>query len=120
MTTCSMVNEGYASLSAARVQVVLSPFGGRHQILICRQCPRAACVEVCPEECISRRPDGCLEIDYGRCTGCQACVEACPLDAICWNPISGQVIKCELCGGEPQCAPICPTGALVFDAGDKT
>jgi anaerobic carbon-monoxide dehydrogenase iron sulfur subunit len=119
MTTCSMANEGYASLSAARVQVQLSPFGGTHQILLCRQCPQAACAEACPEECITRRPDGWLEIDYQRCTGCRACVEACPLDAIYWSPISGQVIKCELCGGDPQCVRVCPTEALVLRIKDE-
>jgi Fe-S-cluster-containing dehydrogenase component len=115
-----MANQGYSSLSGARVQVVLSPFGGTHQPLLCRQCPQAACVEACPKHCILRRPDGCLEVDYERCTGCQACVDACPLDAMFWNPISGQVIKCELCGGDPQCVRVCATGALVFEVRDES
>ena len=114
MTTCSMVNESYASLVAARIQVALSPFGGTHKINICRQCAKAACLEACPEGALTRAPDGCLVIDYDRCTGCRACIEACPFDAIFWNPISEQVIKCELCHGDPQCVQACPTGALVI------
>ena len=114
MTTCSMVNEAYASLSAARVQVELSPFGGTHKILICRQCTQAACVEACEEGAITRGADGCLVVDYERCTGCRACVEACPFDAMFWNPISERVIKCELCRGDPQCVQACSTGALTI------
>jgi len=114
-----MANERYASLSASRVQVVLSPFGGTHQPLLCRQCPRAACAEACPEKCIVRRLDGCLEIDYERCTGCRACIEACRLDGIFWNPISERVIKCELCNGDPQCVRVCGTGALRLDVREE-
>jgi anaerobic carbon-monoxide dehydrogenase iron sulfur subunit len=112
MTTCSMVNESYASLAGARVQVGLRPFGGPHEITICRQCAKAGCQEACPEGAIIRGPDGCLMVDYGRCTGCLACIEGCPFGAMFWNPISEQVIKCELCHGDPQCVQACPTGAL--------
>ena len=114
MTTCSMVNESYASLSAARVKVELRPFGGTHKITICRQCTKAVCQESCPEGAIDRGPDGYLVIEYSRCTGCQACIEACPFYAMFWNPIADQVIKCELCYGDPQCVEACPTGALVI------
>jgi len=114
MTTCSMVNESYASLAAARVKVELSPFGGTHQITICRQCTKAACLEACSEGAIARDSDGYLVVDYARCTGCRACVEACPFDAMFWNPISEQVIKCELCLGDPQCVQACPTGTLTI------
>lgn len=117
-TICSMVNEGYASLTAGRVQVTLSPFGGVHNIIICRQCPQPLCVEACPQEAISRHKDGFIVIDHDRCTGCKSCIEACPVHAIFWNPISDQVIKCELCGGEPACVPICPTGALSIKIGN--
>lgn len=114
MTTCSMVNESYASLSAARVRVDLRPFEGPHEITICRQCAKARCQEACPEGAIVRLPDGCLVVDDEKCTSCQACVEACPFGAMFWNPISGRVIKCELCGGDPQCVQACPTGALTI------
>ena len=116
MTTCSMVNESYASLAASRVQVGLSPFGGTHEITLCRQCAKAGCLEACPEGAIIRDAAGCPIVDYAWCTGCRACIEACPFDAMFWNPISEQVIKCELCHGDPQCVQICPTGALTLQA----
>jgi Fe-S-cluster-containing dehydrogenase component len=107
-----MVNESYASLSAARLQVDLSPFEGLHQIRICRQCSNAACVEACGKGAIVRDTNGYLVVDYDLCDDCRECVAACPFDAMFWNPISGKVIKCELCGGDPECVDACPTGAL--------
>ena len=112
VTTCSMVNESYVSLSAARVQVELRPFERSNQIIICRQCTNAACVEACSEGAIARDSDGYLVVNYDLCNGCRACINACPFDAMFWNPISDQVIKCELCGGDPECVHACPTGAL--------
>jgi Fe-S-cluster-containing hydrogenase component 2 len=114
MTTCSMVNEAYASLSAARVQVELSPFEGTHTIRICRQCAKAACIEACSQGAISRTPEGYLVIDYDLCNACQDCIAACPFEAMFWNPISEQVILCELCQGDPQCVAACPTGSLTL------
>jgi Fe-S-cluster-containing dehydrogenase component len=114
MTVCSMYNESYASLTGSRVQVALHPFGGVHEIAICRQCKNAACVEACSEAAITLHPEGHLVIDYGRCNACQACIEACPFDAMFWNPISDKVIKCEHCGGHPQCVEVCATGALTL------
>jgi len=114
MTTCSMVNEQYASLAGARVQVALNPFGGTHEITICRQCAKPKCAEACPEDAISRNEAGVMIIDYSRCTQCKLCIEACPFHAMFWNPISEKVIKCEQCHGDPQCVQACPTGALTI------
>lgn len=48
-----------------------------------------SCVEVCPVDCISPRPDQPgfekaeqLYIDPSLCIHCEACVEACPVGAI--------------------------------------
>lgn len=111
-TNCSMVNELYVSLSAARLRIELNPFGGRNKIVLCRQCGKAPCVDACKPGAIMREPCGVLVIDYELCDACKACIKACPLQAIFWNPIGERVIKCELCEGEPQCVLACPTGAL--------
>jgi Ni,Fe-hydrogenase III small subunit/NAD-dependent dihydropyrimidine dehydrogenase PreA subunit len=42
----------------------------------------AECAEVCPTEAIKARPDGVLDLDYGRCVACQLCTEACPTGAM--------------------------------------
>jgi len=115
MTYCSMINEGYASLSSARVQVMLDPFRGDHRISICRQCSKAPCAEVCPQDAIIYDPaTGALLIDYNLCDGCGLCAEACPFGALFWDSINERVIKCELCDGSPLCVEVCPTGALAL------
>jgi anaerobic carbon-monoxide dehydrogenase iron sulfur subunit len=114
MTTCSMANESYTSPAAARIQVRLHPFGTTHEIVLCRQCTRAHCLEACPEHAITRDERGALAIDVDRCTGCRACIDACPFEAVIWNPIAGEVAKCELCGGDVPCIEACPTGALAI------
>jgi len=114
MTTCSMTNESYASLTGSRVQVELSPFGGKHKITICKQCKKPFCAEACPVDAISRHSDGTMRVDYELCIECQACIDACPFGAMRWNPISEKVIKCEQCHGTPQCVEACPTGALTI------
>ncbi len=116
MTICSTVNESYASLSGARIQVELNPFEGIHKITICRQCDRALCEEACPVGALQRQADDLLVVDHERCTaktnGCQICVERCPFHTMFWNTVSEKVMKCELCHGDPKCVPACAVGAL--------
>ncbi|HSW57776.1 MAG TPA: 4Fe-4S dicluster domain-containing protein [Dehalococcoidales bacterium] len=44
----------------------------------CNQCKEAPCVEVCPAEATSKRPDGIVYVDNNKCVGCRYCVIACP------------------------------------------
>lgn len=111
-TTCSMANESFVSLAAARVRIELHPFTAVNKIIICRQCAKAPCKDACPEDAISFGEGNVWEIDYARCNGCLQCIPACPFDAIFWDPLAGRVIKCEMCTGDPQCVLACPTGAL--------
>lgn len=111
-TTCSMANEAFVSLAAARVRIELHPFTTNNKIIICRQCAKAPCREACSANAISIRKDAVWVIDYERCNACLICINACPFDAIFWNPLAGRIIKCEMCDGEPQCIQACPTGAL--------
>jgi ferredoxin len=55
----------------------------------CINCKDAACVQVCPVECIHPRKDEQdfpattqLFIDPDNCIGCGACVDECPVRAI--------------------------------------
>src|ERR1035437_1896057 len=92
VTACSMANETFVSLAAARVHIELHPFAGTNKIIICRQCAKAPCKDACLEGAISLQEDGVWVIDYERCNGCWKCIDACPFDAIFWNPFAGRVI----------------------------
>ena len=40
------------------------------------------CLETCPNEALTRLPDGRVEIDRSRCLGCGACAVKCPTNAM--------------------------------------
>jgi anaerobic dimethyl sulfoxide reductase subunit B (iron-sulfur subunit) len=82
-------------------------------------CHEPACVEVCPEEAISKRPeDGIVVVDREACIACGTCFEACPFEV----PQFGEdevMQKCDICVDErdsntdaPPCVATCPTEAL--------
>jgi ferredoxin len=49
----------------------------------CRDCKDAACVEVCPVDCIKTTPSSPqYYIDPSECICCQMCVPVCPVEAI--------------------------------------
>lgn len=117
--------------------------------VLCFHCEEPPCVEVCPTEASSKRPDGIVDIDPEKCVGCRACMMACPYtqryysDAERWyfggnGPTPYErlrtqrhptevVMKCNFCrdrvyaGKEPACVANCPTVARIFgDMDDPT
>jgi len=108
----------------------------------CMHCKDAPCVKACPTHAMSKRGDGIVTLDRGRCIGCRYCVAACPFDALTYvseiqsyygNSNSnlfeqvgyaqrkvGTVAKCEFCvtrvdqGYQPACVQTCPLGARMF------
>lgn len=140
MLACSLVHEGFESLSLARLQVMQNSFEAYpNDVTIeqCRQCVDPECVKACPEGAlkISAEFGNVRMIDKSKCTGCGDCVEACP-----YTPSRSMVMsddshggqkagrKCDLCanakfhwdesGGGPNgkqaCVEICPVGAISF------
>ncbi|MDD6024323.1 MAG: 4Fe-4S binding protein [Oscillospiraceae bacterium] len=87
---------------------------------MCNHCEKAACMEVCPEHAISRRPDGLILIDPDRCSGCGKCQEACYYDDVIYlNRETGIAQKCTGCAHlldhgdkQPRCVDACPTDAM--------
>ena len=46
--------------------------------LMCQQCDRPPCADVCPTSATYRNPDGIVAQIYPRCIGCRYCTNACP------------------------------------------
>lgn len=96
-------------------------------ISLCYHCARPACVDACPANVITKRPqDGIVIVDGEKCSGKQVCgalcLKACPWDAVQFGPDeNAKMQKCDLCferletGRAPICVEACPMFAL--DAG---
>jgi len=88
-------------------------------VLRCNHCAKPPCVEICPVNALSKRPDGIVDLDRDACIGCRACMQGCPYDAIYLNEDSGAAEKCHYCahrvekGLEPACVIVCPESAIV-------
>ena len=112
---CSLQNTGEFNPSRSRVQVVsLEPDFFRVPV-VCLQCYRPPCGEICPTEAITRdEATGVVSVSAAKCNGCRMCEEACPFGVIVFSEPEQKAVKCELCDGDPQCVAFCPTGALAF------
>ncbi len=91
------------------------------KVNMCRHCDEPECLEVCPEDAITKRDDGIVILDQDKCSGCQACIEACPYEAICFDGENNTAIKCNMCfhridkGLIPACADnICLAHCIHF------
>jgi carbon-monoxide dehydrogenase iron sulfur subunit len=113
MIACSLVHEHQVIPSRARIQIVLDPFSGSHEVIWCRQCRPAPCAEACPQEAVRLTPGGWWEVDRELCVGCGLCADACPFHAI-FVDRDGLAIKCDTCGGQPACVESCPRDALTW------
>ncbi len=97
------------------------PNATRHFIpVLCNHCEDAPCLDACPTDAISRKPDGEVTINEGDCNLNRFCMAACPYDAIYEDPQLGVAQKCTFCehrtadGRQPACVDACPTGCRVF------
>ena len=83
--------------------------------VVCRQCARPLCAEVCPTKAISRNEEtGAMIVDDDLCMACGMCMLACPLGGISVNRELGHAVKCDLCGGDPECVKVCTFDALQY------
>ena len=92
---------------------------GRYVPLICRQCPRPACMQGCMSGAISRCPDtGHLQYDSGRCGSCYMCVMNCPY-GIPFPTEDGHVARCDHCTDKetPRCVEVCQRHAIYLEEG---
>jgi len=113
---CSYKHEGAFAPSLSRIRVVRLHEKGLNVPVVCVNCARPACVEVCPTGAV--RIDRNLSVVYieeEECIGCGECVTACPFGAADFNEEKGVAFICDLCGGEPACVSNCLYGALRFE-----
>jgi carbon-monoxide dehydrogenase iron sulfur subunit len=83
--------------------------------IVCRQCAKPLCADVCPMGAISRDDKTrAMSVDSELCIGCGMCMIACPLGGISANTDVGHAVKCDLCGGDPLCARFCGYGAIEY------
>lgn len=53
--------------------------------LMCQQCDRPPCTDVCPTSATYLNPEGIVAQIYARCIGCRYCTNACPYAAKVFN-----------------------------------
>jgi carbon-monoxide dehydrogenase iron sulfur subunit len=113
---CSVYHVQACNPAKSAVRVVKRERQGLNVPIVCQQCEKAACADICPVQAISRDADtDAMIVDEDLCVGCQMCVVACPFGAIALDKDRRQAIKCDLCGGaEPWCVRVCEPGALTY------
>ena len=109
---CSVHKNAYFSLGQARIRLLFSLDGGRHKLILCRQCPTCKCIEACKYNAFRRGKTGWVFIDEAECQACLACLEACPFGAVKVDFHKKLPIVCDLCEGNPRCIEVCPTEAI--------
>jgi len=111
---CSVYHVQACNPAKSAVRIVKREREGVNVPIVCQQCEKAACADICPVQAISRDADtDAMIVDEDLCVGCQMCVVACPFGAITLDKDRRQAIKCDLCGGaEPWCVRVCEPGAL--------
>lgn len=117
---CSIKNTGEFNPSRSRIQVLSLETDFAQMPIVCVQCYRPPCAEICPTEAITRdKTTGIVGVNAALCNGCRMCEDACPFGVIVFSELEQKAVKCELCHGDPQCVLFCPTQALEFrEAGE--
>jgi Fe-S-cluster-containing dehydrogenase component len=112
---CSFTKEGAFAPHLSRIRVVRFMDQGLNVPIVCVNCTRPACVEVCPTGAVV--VDRCVpvvRINEEECIGCEECIKACPFGAADFNDEKGVAFMCDLCDGEPVCVTHCMYGALRY------
>ncbi|WP_372718422.1 4Fe-4S dicluster domain-containing protein [Immundisolibacter sp.] len=89
---------------------------------LCMHCRDAPCLNVCPTQALSRRPDGIVVLNEDECLGqgCRRCTFVCPYGVIEFNEAENVMQKCNFCtqrvdaGQTTACAEACVYEAIFF------
>jgi len=111
---CAWNNEGVTNTEMSRIKVY-SYYPGIDIPMFCMKCSDVPCVASCPAEALYRNENGCIIVEYDKCTGCGICVDNCRACVISLHPSRNTPLICHHCEGtEPECVKVCPTNALEF------
>jgi len=117
---CSFTHEGAFTPQLSRIRVVRFMDQGLNVPVVCGNCARPPCVEVCPTSAAYiDRSVPVVRISEEDCIGCGECVKACPLGAADFNEEKQVAFICDLCDGEPACVEHCIYGALTFEPAQR-
>lgn len=109
---CAIKHFGVNNPKKAAIRVMITyPHPVVRMPVVCSQCKKPACAQVCPTYAL-RSVNGRVELIQEECVSCFKCIEACPFGAIYAHTDCELPIKCDLCGGDPECVKECPKGAL--------
>ena len=109
---CAMEHFGVNNPKKSAVRVLITyPHPVVRMPIVCSQCKKPPCEDVCPSDALSR-VDGVVQLDKEACISCLRCVEACPFGAFYAHDDCDYPIKCDMCEGDPACVKECPKGAL--------
>jgi len=116
---CSHTKLQTFSPKTACIKVVDLDYWGFSNPVVCIQCKKPRCLEICPTEALSQTELGTIVVDEEKCNGCGDCVVECPVGAINFDEERGLPMICDLCGGSPVCVEWCPSGAVIFKSGSE-
>jgi carbon-monoxide dehydrogenase iron sulfur subunit len=118
--SCSFTKEQFFSLGKARTATFWVHKAEINVPMMCQQCEKALCMDVCPMDALLRNEETeAVVIDPDRCIGCKMCMVICPLGAVTWDADAGRMIKCDLCEGDPECVKHCVYGAMTWLPADE-
>jgi Fe-S-cluster-containing dehydrogenase component len=89
----------------------------------CMHCDHPACVSACIVGAFSKKENGSVVWDTGKCIGCRYCMVACPFQVPTFEydkALEPDIMKCDFCfertaeGLLPACVDICPVEALTY------
>ena len=113
---CSFMHYGEYNPVKSAVQVSIFTESAFFVPVVCFQCKKPFCEEVCPTGAARiDRSVPVVRIDEEECIGCGECIKACPFGAADLDENKEVAYICDLCDGEPVCVTHCICGALTYE-----